>query len=177
LRDLTTYDDQALLDALKQGTATAFTEIYQRYWRKLFVMAYHRLGSRPTAEDIVHEVFMSLWKHKATVHSIYAYLSAATRYAILREVARSSRRSAAPAEEQWDAPDVDTRFLEKMIAEEIHHLPSKCRLVFQYSREAGLSNREIAHRMGISEKAVEKHITKALSHLRVQLRHFFHFFF
>lgn len=178
MRDLTTYEDPALLQALRAGDETAFTQIYKRYWRKLYIIAYQRLGSRHSAEDVVHEVFTSLWKNRsaAEIRSLYAYLAAATRYAVFNEVARSGRRSPAEIPDIAEDQTIDLNFLQRMIAEEIHQLPDRCRLVFRYSRETGLSNREIATRMGISEKAVEKHITKAISHLRLQLRHFLHFF-
>jgi len=68
------------------------------------------------------------------------------------------------------------RFLQQSMQEELKALPEKCRLVFDYSRNKGLSNKEIAQQLNISEKAVEKHITKALQRLRIQLRHYLHLF-
>ena len=166
-----------MLEELRTGSAKAFTEIYQRYWQRLYVVAYKKTGSRQVAEDIVHEVFTSLWKNRrqSEIRSLYAYLSAATRYTIFREISLASRKTLLQIEPTDDA-SIDFRFLSQMIAEEINHLPTRCRLVFQYSRQEGLSNREIAQRLSISEKAVEKHITSALGKLRVQLRHILHFF-
>ena len=46
--------------------------------------------------------------------------------------------------------------------EKINSLPARCREVFVMSRHEGKTNREISNALGISEKAVEKHITKAL---------------
>ena len=46
--------------------------------------------------------------------------------------------------------------------EKINSLPPRCREVFIMSRQEGKTNREISGQLGISEKAVEKHITKAL---------------
>lgn len=57
------------------------------------------------------------------------------------------------------------RELEAIIAS----MPDKCREVFTLSRQEGLGNEEIARRLGISVKAVEKHITKALRILRSRL--------
>jgi RNA polymerase sigma-70 factor (ECF subfamily) len=44
----------------------------------------------------------------------------------------------------------------------MNSLPEKCLAVFRLSRIDGLKNREIAEQLGISIKAVEKHISKAL---------------
>ena len=168
-----------MLEGLRNGNEPAFTLIYKRYWQKLYVVAFYRLGSRQAAEDVVHEVFASLWKNRtsAGIRSLYAYLAAATKYAVFAELAKQKKEaSRIPTVEIADDQAIDGRFLQKMIAEEINRLPDKCRLVFRYSRQSGLSNKEIAGELGISEKAVEKHISKALSRLRLQLRHFLSFF-
>ena len=48
-------------------------------------------------------------------------------------------------------------------------LPEKCREVFVLSKIEGLKNREIAEKLGISEKTVERHMSIALSKLREEL--------
>jgi RNA polymerase sigma-70 factor (family 1) len=168
-----------LLEELRDGNEAAFTLIYKRYWQRLYVIAYKRLGSRQPAEDVVHEVFSSLWRNResASIRSLYAYLAAATKYAVFAEVAKQTKHRATSPTEAALIHDhtIDDRFLQRMLGEEINRLPDKCRLVFQYSRQEGLSNKEIATVLSITEKAVEKHITKALSKLRLQLRHLFFF--
>jgi RNA polymerase sigma-70 factor (ECF subfamily) len=67
------------------------------------------------------------------------------------------------------------------LQKEVNKLPEKCKLVFQYSREHGMSNKEIAEQLQLSAKTVEAHITKALKHLRAALKGttslFFNFLF
>jgi RNA polymerase sigma factor (sigma-70 family) len=48
-------------------------------------------------------------------------------------------------------------------------LPPRARLIFQLSRNEHLSNREIAEKLGISEKTVENQITIALKKLRIAM--------
>jgi RNA polymerase sigma-70 factor (ECF subfamily) len=175
------YDDSALVQLLQQGKEAAFTEIYHRYWKILYGLAYDRLKSRQMAEDIIQEVFAGLWqrREKTIIQSLNAYLSAATRYAIINQLARQVTISTndLPFEiESVEDNAVQIRFLEQMIHKEVNRLPDKCRIVFQYSRTYGLSNKEIAAELNISEKAVEKHITKALRYLRVQLKQIFSLF-
>lgn len=48
-------------------------------------------------------------------------------------------------------------------------LPPKCRTVFALSRISGMSNQQVAEHLGISVKAVEKHLTRALRSCREQV--------
>src|ERR1700761_327874 len=78
--------DQDLLEELKNGSHEAFSLIYQRYWKKVFVFAYDRLKDSKQSQDIVQDIFVSLWERKASlqVSNLNAYLYASVRYSILR---------------------------------------------------------------------------------------------
>lgn len=178
------HTEEDLLALLNGDDEQAFTEIYNRYWKKLYAMAYERLKSKDLAEDVVHEVFLSLWQRRreAVIHSLHAYLAAATKYCTLKIYAGFTRTDMLVNEES--ARDtasgeafIDFRFLEQMIQHEINRLPEKCRLVFRYSRRDQMTNAEIARELSISTKAVEKHITRAIRRLRLSLKSLFHFFF
>jgi len=166
------YDDEMLLLLLRQSDEKAFTEIYNRYWRKLYGLAWYHLKSKPQAEDAVQEVLSGLWQRKdiLNVQSLSNYLSVALKYSVFRQVAHEKRQagtlSFATATEYSLA---EFHFLQDLVQKEVNRLPEKCRLVFRCSREEGLSNKEIAKKLDISEKTVEKHMTKALKQLRTQL--------
>ncbi|GAA4300121.1 sigma-70 family RNA polymerase sigma factor [Compostibacter hankyongensis] len=172
------YTDDELLQLVKVSDETAFAEIYRRYWHKLYAVAVYHLHAGPGAEDVVQEVLAGLWLRRTELEitSLYAYLAAATRYAVFRQVARKNRerhilRGLSP-EPVAVEEEIRVHFLQEMIREEVNRLPEKCRLVFRCSRDKGMSNKVIARKFGISEKAVEKHITYALRQLRTQLKHF-----
>ena len=159
-----------------------FVTIYRTHWPKLFAIALNRLQSRQAAEDVLQEVMLSLWKRRneVVIQNIEAWLAAATKYAVLRQLARYGPQRIAPIDNEEETAvtgDVDFRFLDRMIREEINQLPPKCKIVFEYSRHQGLSNKQIAGKLSISEKSVEKHITKAIGNLRKKLnRSFLRFF-
>lgn len=176
-----TYPDDELIRLLQADNEQAFNQIYHRYWRKLYAMAYQRLRSKQSAEDVVQEVLAGVWqrRHTSIIENLEAYLAVATRYAVFRQLGKEEARttSLSPVHGDEPAPDEaqDVRLLEQMMQKEINKLPGKCRLVFQYSRELGLSNKEIAASLDISQKAVEKHITRAIRTLRAHLKSFFWF--
>ena len=67
--------------------------------------------------------------------------------------------------------------LQHELMNETEKLPAKCKMVFRLSREQGYTQKQIATRMGISEKTVESHLAKALRTLRVGLSQFISFIF
>ncbi|RZK31948.1 MAG: RNA polymerase sigma-70 factor, partial [Hymenobacter sp.] len=68
-RALAALADEALLQALAQDDREAFAELYERYWQRVFGLAFHKLKSRETAEELVQDLFTTLW-HKRTEHHI-----------------------------------------------------------------------------------------------------------
>jgi len=169
--------DHQLLSLLAEGDEDAFTEIYNRYWKKLYVTAFNRLDDAREAEEAVQNVFLSLWKRRDVLElnfSLATYLSTAVKYQIYSRIARMNRESkhiTYLGQTSTEGSDTTTdwlfeRELKKKLEDAISTLPEKCRVVFIMSREQGLSNSQIAQRLEIAEKTVEGHITKAISILR-----------
>jgi RNA polymerase sigma factor (sigma-70 family) len=158
-----------------------FKKIYLLYWQRIFSLAYYRLRSTYLAENIVQDVFTSLWmrqynNNNLPIRDVYAWLAAASRYAIMKQLTIEQKRKTAALnnESLLSTPnDVDFIFIEKILRTEINRLPKKCKLVFRYSRENNLPNKVIAKQLNLSEKAVEKHITTAIRKLRFRLKDFF----
>lgn len=169
------HTDTQLLFKLSQHDEQSFNKIYNLYWTKLFAIAFNRLNSKQAAEDVVQEVMIALWERRTEVNieHLEAWLSTATRYSVFRQLARFGNQkivSIDAAPEKTYEQGFDSAFLEKMLKEQIGRLPVKCKLVFEYSRSHGLSNKQISNELGISEKTVEKHITKALYKLRERIK-------
>jgi RNA polymerase sigma-70 factor (ECF subfamily) len=176
-----------LLRRLSGNDKAAFAEIYHRYWELLLGLAYNRLKNMPAAEDIVHDIFAGIWinRQKQEIGSLRNYLATAVKYSILKEV----RKAALARHHLQSSPallyatdtdnELDHKHLLSILHKEIETLPEKCKLVFRYSREQGLSAREIAEKMHISPKTVENQLNKALRRLRLTQKNlpFFLFFF
>lgn len=164
--------------SLREGNREAFAEIYERYWKRLLAIAYSHSRNKAVAEEIVQEVFISLWNRRKVlrVDNIVAYLATAVRLAVFKQYVRQKRRAQIVEQAAvlpgavWDEEKIHTRFLQQQINGIVETLPEKCRLVFRLSRTEGLSMHEIAGCMGISEKTAEAHLTKALKELKLKLR-------
>jgi len=158
----------------------AFEEIYNRYWLKLYSAAYKRLKERETAKEIVQDFFTSFWINREQVKiqtSLQGYLFTSIKYLVLNyKRAEAVRNSYAEilqmVNSSFDNSTEENYYYKELLERvevEVNHLPPKCRNIFELSRKQYKTNKEIAQLMGISEKTVENHLTKALRYLRVNL--------
>ena len=178
MKNYSTCREDELVKLLQSGDEGAFTEIYNRYWEKLLAIGYYHTHNKHAAEDIVHEVMMSIWRRKADldIDSLQAYLATAVKFAVFKAIARDKKRrillSGQTVDEHFSDIEekLDARMLQEYFNGVIESLPEKARLVFKYSRTDELSIAEIAAKMDLSPKAVEYHMTKALRALKGTLR-------
>jgi RNA polymerase sigma-70 factor (family 1) len=175
-----TYSDEQLLLHLSHNDRRAFEAIYHRYWKKLFTVAAYKLHSKQDAEDIVHEIFLTIWtrREQLNIRSLEAYLTTALKYMIIAHQERALTKTISLSHELNEQPSptqylqIDARFIEEKLTKELNSLPYKCRVVFTESRLKGKSNPEIARELNISRKMVEKHISSALRQLRPSFKEF-----
>jgi RNA polymerase sigma-70 factor (family 1) len=174
--------DQDLTGLLVSGDESAFTEIYTRYWKRLFTLAANKIHDLEEAEEIVQDIFISLWSRRKLLNvtaSLHAYLATAVKYRVIttlnhryhqHKYADSLRQEGLldHSTEQWiEFEELRTR-LNKLVST----LPEKCRLVYTLSKDEGHSQKKIAADLKISEKTVEAHLARAMKSLRAGLTHF-----
>lgn len=174
--------DNELLALLTTGDESSFEALYQRYWKKMFIIASNRLDYPEDAEEIVQDIFVSLWHRRATLKhdlNLAVYLAVSVKYRVIKALGkqRLQRRYVDSllgdirmddSTQEWLAFEE----LQEQLAAYVAQLPEKCQLVFRLSREDGLSQRQIAEKLGISEKTVESHLGKAFKTLRTKLASF-----
>jgi RNA polymerase sigma-70 factor (ECF subfamily) len=186
VREYCHYTNEQLLALLAKEDENAFTEIYSRYWKRLIAIAVNRLKDTAAAEDIVHDVFASLWagRSQTRVNALENYLAVAVKYAVLnhlrkvhRETAWRSRQEIPVVTEATVDQSLHYKHILERLQTEVEKLPERCRLVFTYSRQQHLPVRQIAREMGISPKTVENQLTKAVRLLKLATRSFFFLIF
>jgi RNA polymerase sigma-70 factor (family 1) len=176
--DLKLGTDIELLDWFNSGNDDAFTEIYNRYWKRLLGVAYNLTKDKASAQEIVQEVFTSLWlkQGQLQINSLSAYLAGAVRFSVFKHYYQEKRRQEVEAKSCTEElstlseEEIEARFTEAFVNQLIDRLPDKCRLVFKYSRHEGMTVPEISMKLGIAEKTVEGHLTKGLKALRLSLQ-------
>lgn len=184
MRNYSTLVEDELLQRLVSGDENAFTEIYNRYWEKLLAVGYYHMLDKQAAEDIVHEIMISLWSRKRDlrIQSLNAYLGAAVKFSVFKAIIRDKKRRELLSSQKFqehisDIEDkLDAKFLEEYFHGSVQQLPEKAKLVFNLSRNQELSIADIAHKMDLSPKAVEYHMTKALKALKEKLQKIKSFF-
>lgn len=178
--DYKSLSDEALVAAVHRSDMNAFEELYERYWSKLWNAAAKRISCKEQAEEIVQDFFAQLWVNRSRIvlrsnFSVYAFT--AIRYQVINFIQKETVKNNYRLNQSSYLADYDNTTeeliylhdLSQNIEKEINRLPEKCREVFELSRNALKNNKEIASQLGISEKTVENHLTKALKRLRLSL--------
>lgn len=176
--------DQELADLLRHGNETVFKIIYDRFWSKLYFVASKRLNDPAEAEEAVQDIFLNLWKNREGFQlkvNFENYLAVAIKFQVIKRRAKRFKRSIIEQQlgtqaelenfqnQNYDWNQYDLEELQGRLSKIIDTLPPKCKLVFNMSRDENYTNKKIAAELGISEKAVEKHVTQALKVLKTKL--------
>jgi len=173
------FSDNELLDALKEGSSEAFTEIYNRYWAKLLRVAMRKTNSRETAEELVQNLFVSIWQKREVlfIKDLNFYLFSALRFSFIDYLESKAVQQRFSAYYQSYVSFTDNSTEESLalsdltedIARTLLGVPEKSRQIFEMSRFEHLTIPEIAARMNLSEKTVEYHLGNSLKALREHL--------
>lgn len=81
-------DESDLLSLLGEDSEAAFTEIYNRFWKSLFRTAYHILQDKEAAQDIVQNVFVSLWqrRYEVRIDNLKGWLHQSVRFGVFKAI-------------------------------------------------------------------------------------------
>ncbi|PRD48949.1 RNA polymerase sigma-70 factor [Sphingobacterium haloxyli] len=172
------FDKKQYVTAIKNGDKEVFAQVYAYYWKRLLAISFQHTNDKEMAEEIVQDVFISLWQRRniLEIEHLSSYLATAVKFSTFKMLHRTRRQemirdAVLPKNDhQLDEEVIDARFLQEYVDGIVEKLPERCRLVFQLSRKDQKSHQEIAKELHISEKAVEANITRALKVLRINLR-------
>lgn len=169
-------DEKDLLLKLRDGNEAAFSELYDRYAKRIAAKLLRLLKSRELAQDILQDVFIKLWDVRQSVdpeHSFPAYLyriavnlSANAYRKSLREAYMRSRIDSAKAGYNHVEESVFGKEDASILHEALSKLPERQREVFILHKLEGKSYKEISELLAITPSAVNQHIQRATKTLR-----------
>lgn len=179
-------DDQLLLLIIQQEDDKAFDELYNRYWKKLYIIAYKKTGCKEDAMDLVQDLFIEFWnKRKSTTitSSLGTYLVSCLYYKIFhyfrikglqdkhirnfQEFLQQSNQfeySTNPV--SLHETELEYELLQQIINQVIAEMPEKMREVFQMTRTGELSVAEVAAALNISPQTVKNQVGNAMQRLK-----------
>lgn len=154
----------------------ALQELFFAHAQALIAYARRYVGERETAEDIVQNVFLALWRnrHSITIETdTKSYLFSATRNQainVLRHLKTAQRAEEeirlTLRESEEPADRIEYEQTRLRIENAVNRLPDQSKRVFLMSRLDGLTYSQIAEVLGISVKTVETLMGRALKHIR-----------
>lgn len=170
---------------IRHGDEHAFRELFEMYYAPLCRFALRLLGDRDASEDVVQALFGRLWERRedwVVRGSLRAYLYGAVHRRVIDQCRAGQVRQQYVVQELHDSASRGTGTIEigpDQLAE-CADLRDACerasatltprrRQAFELHRHHGLSYREIAEVMGISQRTVEVHVSQALVAFRKAL--------
>ncbi len=174
--------DVTLLEGLRSGNELAFSEIFKLHWKKVYRIAFLKLRSEELAEELVQDLFLTLWEKRETLEitNLGPYLSTAIKHRIISHIRKQLvhqkywvyYKTTFTETEAVTEKDVEYNELLNQFENGLFDLPEKSKKVFKLNRLEGRSIPEIANMLNLSEKAIEYHLTRSLKQLRLHLKAF-----
>ncbi len=175
-------DKTLVLTKFKQGDESAFTLLYEHYWRKVYRFSEIYLTDEDEIKEVVQDVFIKLWESRTQINEskdIDGLLFIMTRNVIFDYFRKSLNKvtmklTAFEVAEKIAVPgeDFETKDLLEYIWKLVSLLPPRQQEVFTMSRKQLMTNKEIAEQLSITEKAVERNLYLSLKFIKKNLNLF-----
>ena len=173
--------EQKLVVCLKAGDTDAFESLFKKYNQKLINFCSRILRSRADAEGIVQYTFMKIWETRHQLNEnlpFHSYLYKIAQNRVFNELRKRVNQryyleylhEYAEMLENTTENAVLFNELEQFVKGLINRLPERRKEIFLLSRDEGLTYKEIASRLDITENTVDTQIRKALDFFRLSLR-------
>jgi RNA polymerase sigma-70 factor, ECF subfamily len=170
-----------ILKKIQSGDLKEFERLFKQLYSPLCLYANRFMRDRDKAEEIVQDIFYTIWKNRITLDikvSFKAYLYRAVHNNCLQFIEHNMveekyKQYIFKEDVQFQIDPLRAMEIEEMgqvIENTMDDLPERCRQIFNMNRYEGLKYREIADKLKISIKTVEADMGKALQAFRRNLR-------
>jgi RNA polymerase sigma-70 factor (family 1) len=148
--------------------------LFLHFYPQLSRVGFSITGSREASEEVVSDVLLKIWSMKEgllSITSLDSYLFRATKNTALNYLNSNKKyiRNTKMIDGSTDLQIAEDIILKNELREQITRvvkgLPPKCQMVYRLVKDDGLSYKEVASRMEISEKTVDRHLNIAMHKL------------
>ncbi len=165
------------MERMAQQEDKWFREVFKNSYEHLRNYLYYLSGDIPWSEDTTQEVFLMLWEKRDAIRAdtLKPFLFKIARNLFLKKKRHEivnlkfARQVVAGAYQESPEFDLEQQEFDSRLQKAISGLPNQCRTIFLMNRMDEMKYQEVAQALGISVKAVEKQISKALRVLREKL--------
>jgi RNA polymerase sigma-70 factor (ECF subfamily) len=175
------HTDADLVTALNDSDKKAFEIIYRNHVGVLFGYARKNIQVKEDCEEIVQEIFESLWARREILRiqaPLRAYLLGMVRYKIIhyfkkKAVIRKYTEHFTLFDavySQLEGKDINPETIESTVDKLVSQLPRRCQQAVKLRLSENLSNAEIARRMNIGTRTVETYMLSAFQYFRTHYK-------
>lgn len=165
------------IEALSRGKPEAFELIFFHFFPKVKFFISGLIKNETEAEDLAQDVFVKIWTKReslATISNLNAYIYRMARNIVydylekefLHENFVFDQEKKITTEQADITEVIYAQELEALVQIAIRKMPPQRRIIYEMSRQQGLSNEEISQQLSISKRTVEAHLFAALSNIR-----------
>lgn len=169
--------EKIIIEQLKNGSHPAFEKVFIAYFKNVRFFIFSFIKSESDSEELAQDVFLKVWENRNEIDaekSFNSYLYTITRNVVFnylkhKLVEKSYNEFIYFSRSEFaDDPEkiLYAREIELLIEMAIGQMPERRREIYCLSRHKGLSNEEIAQKLGISKKTVENQLSLAMSELK-----------
>ncbi len=173
--------DAELAQRIKLGEKPAFQELYERYAPRIYHFSNSYLKNETDAEELVQDVFLKIWEKREILEAsqnLKAYIFKIAVNSIYDFIRRKNIENAYKDFSRLNYTNQNDDTWHSVVYEEmkttldtlIQQMPEQRRRIFDLSKNKGLTNDEIALRLGLSKRTVENQLYRAVSFLKNQLQ-------
>ena len=169
-----------MISRLRAGDMIAFDVIYRNYSKKLYAFAFGLLKDHDQAEELVQDVFVTLWEKREQINPelhfdnyLFTICYNAVRKFFRKKKMENRVKEYLLKNTPESIPETSNTIIYNELLDLVERtadrLPEKRRAVFKLSRQEGLQIKEIAERLNISSRTAETHLAKALKFIKKEM--------
>ncbi len=170
-----------LITNLSKGKRTAFNQIYQLYSNRIYRFSRKLHLNHEEAEEVLQDVFLTIWERRLLIDpgkDFKAYIFKIAKSIIIKNFKKKALffayenyvKGVEHLQDYSTENLIHYRDILEILEKEIGNLPPARKEIFNLSRVEGLSNQEIAEKLGITRRTVENQIYRTLKLLKDRIQ-------